>query len=408
MVDKFGFAEFTIEFLKTVAVGGTIVGIPVYKTWKKSKTDWFGDLMLECGIKNKKNMIPLVIDKQEKEYGFNLVAFVPEGLCIDDFERHRKQIEHVVNGEIILENIGDKKILMKIITIKLEKQYDYVYKKLPLLQYNIGMSYMGEEILKLGNDDVSILVGGATGKGKSSLLRLLITQMILNNHNMIDLYLCDLARKEFCLFEKSKYVKKFSYDIKETLEILYGLKKILEERSSKFEAGINSIYKWNIKNPDDKWKFKVCFIDEFADITLTSKTLTSKNKVNADVQILLSELERKGRAVGIHFVLSTQHPNAETVPSIIKKHLLVRFGFSVSDRFASEAILDHGGAENILQTGRVIMKNSEGEKELQTYFLDEDICEELIKFSFIEKDKIKFNKSEEIIGVKRNGAARKR
>lgn len=405
MVDQFGFAEFTIEFLKTVAVGGTVIGIPVYKTWKKSKLDWFGDLMMECGIKNKKDMIPLIIDKQEKEYGFNLVLFVPEGLCIDDFEKHRKQIEHVVNGEIILENIGDKKVLMKVVTIKLAKQIDYAYKELPLLQYNIGMGYMGEEILKLGNDDVSILVGGATGKGKSSLLRLLITQMILNNHNMIDLYLCDLARKEFCLFEKSRYVKNFTYDIKGTLEVLYELKKILEERSLKFDGGINSIYKWNTKHPKNKWKFKVCFIDEFADITLASKTLTSKDKSNIETQMLLSELERKGRAVGIHFVLSTQHPNAETVPSIIKKHLLVRFAFSVADRFASEAILDHSGAEKILQTGRVIMKTSEGEKELQTYFLDEDVCERLIKFSFVEKEK---EVKDEIIGVKRNGATRKR
>jgi hypothetical protein len=402
MVDLFGLREFTWELFKTLTIGGTLTGIPLYYYLKQNSPHSIENLMHELKITNSKNQVPLVINEQEKEYGKNYVFHVPEGLCLEDFtkEHKKEKLQHVLDGEIKLENIGNMNVLMKVITQKLEKQYEYKYEKLPLMKFFIGYSYMGKEYLTLSNDDVSMLIGGGTGKGKSSLLRLLITQMILNNYNMIDLYLCDLARKEFSMFEKCKYVKKIAYDEKDTLEILYTLKQIIEERSKEFKDGINSIYKYNKKYSNNKWKFIVCFIDEFADITLTPN-----KKVNTQMQLLLSELERKGRAVGVHFGLSTQHPNAETVPSIIKKHLFIRFAFSCSDRFASDAIIDHYGAEDIKATGRAIMKNSEGEVEVQTAFLDEDECIKLIEHTFIYKegkDKI------ETIGVKRNGTSGKR
>ena len=400
--DLFGLGEFAWELFKTLTVGGTLTGIPLYYYLKGNKLHSIEELFHEIKIENTKSQVPLVIDEQEKEYGKNYVFHVPEGLCLEDFtkEHKKERLQHALDGEIKLENIGNMNVLMKLITIKLKKQYDFEYEKLPLMKFFIGYSYLGKVYLTLSNDDVSMLIGGGTGKGKSSFLRLLITQMILNNHNMIDLYLCDLARKEFSMFEKCKYVKKVAYDEKETLDILYTLKQIIEQRAKEFQDGINSIYKYNKKFPNKKWKFIVCFIDEFADITLTPN-----KKMNMQIQLLLSELERKGRACGVHFGLSTQHPNAETVPSIIKKHLFIRFAFSCSDRFASDAILDHYGAEDIKHTGRAIMKNSKEEIEVQTVFLDEDECIKLIEHTFVEKEEVN---NEEILGVKRNGSTRKR
>lgn len=394
VVDIFGFGEFAAELIKTLIGGGILAGVPLYYlVIKNNKDKGFNNLMLEVGLKNKRDKIPLVISEQEKDYGKNYVLHVPEGLCINDLEKERTKLEHTLGGTLEFENIGNQNILMKQISMKLQKIYNYNYEKLPIMKFALGYSYTGKEYLKLCNDDVSILVGGGTGKGKSSFLHLLLVQLILNNHNMIDIYLSDLMRKEFMAYEKCKYVKDLCYDIDDTLQMLYKLKNILNDRMKYFEAGINNIYKYNAKYSQNKWKFIICFIDEFADITLTPN-----KKDNIETQLLLSELERKGRAIGMHFVLSTQHPNAQTVPACIKKHLLVNVAFSVQDRYCSESIIDHSGAEKLKETGRAIIKNSEGEKEVQTFYVDVDQVEDMIKHTFIDKTETIEN---DIIGVAR-------
>jgi hypothetical protein len=393
VVDIFGFAEFGSELIKTLIGGGILAGVPLYYTLFRKRNKGFNNLMFEVGLKNKKDKVPLVISEQEKEYGKNYVLHVPEGLCIDDFEKGKTKLEHTLGGILEFESIGNQNILMKQISMKLQRIYEYTYEKLPIMKFALGYSYTGKEYLKLCNDDVSILVGGGTGKGKSSFLHLLLVQLILNNHNMIDIYLSDLMRKEFMVYERCMYVKDLCYDIGDTLQMLYKLKHILSDRMQCFEAGINNIYKYNAKYPLKKWKFIICFIDEFADITLTPN-----KKDNIETQLLLSELERKGRAIGMHFVLSTQHPNAQTVPACIKKHLLVNVAFSVQDRYCSEAIIDHSGAEKLKETGRAIIKNSEGEKEIQTFYVDVDQVEDLIKHTFIKKTEAVEN---DVIGVAR-------
>ena len=380
VVDIFGFAEFGTELIRTLIGGGILVGVPLYYTFFRKGNKGFKNLMVEVGLKNKKKKVPLVISEQEKNYGKNYVLHVPEGLCINDLEKERTRLEHTLGGTLEFENIGNQNILMKQISMKLQSIYEYTYEKLPIMKFALGYSYTGKEYLRLCNDDVSILVGGGTGKGKSSFLHLLLVQLILNNNNMIDIYLSDLMRKEFMVYEKCKYVKSLCYDIDDTLQMLYKLKNILNDRMQCFEAGINNIYKYNAKYPHKKWKFIICFIDEFADITLTPN-----KKDNIEAQLLLSELERKGRAIGMHFVLSTQHPNAQTVPACLKKHLLVNVAFSVQDRYGSEAILDHAGAEKLRETGRAIIKTSEGEREIQTLYVDVDMVEDMINNTFIEK-----------------------
>lgn len=401
MVDLFGLKEFGIEFAKTLVVGGTIVGIPIYKILKKNKDTDMKDLMIELGIQNKKGKVPLVIDKSEAEYGYNYVFHVPEGKSIKDFENNIAGLQNVLDGEIQFEDLGKQRVLMRVVTNKLEKNYPYEHEELSLMKFFIGYTYYGKLYLTLSNDDVHMLVGGGMGKGKSSFLRLLISQMIANDkNNMIQLHLCDLARKEFVLFENSSKVKNIAYDINDTIKVLYELKDIMLERSKEFKDGINDIYKYNKAHPDNPWCFHVCFIDEFADLILTQD-----KKESIVLQFLLAELLRKGRSVGIHFILSTQHPNAETVPSLIKKHLFIRIAFAVSDRYASDAILDHNGAEQIRITGRAIIKDSSGEKEFQALYLDEEAAMTMIKDTIIDKE---VEEVKEIIGVKRSGNSKKR
>lgn len=396
--DLFGLKEFGWELLKTLCIGGGLVGLPLYYTYCRHRQDKeFSDLMIETGLKNKKEMVPLIINERDREYGKDYILHVPEGLCVNDFEKEKARLEHALGGTLEFEYIGNQNVLMKQILIKLKKMYEYEYEELPLMKFALGYSYSGKEYLKLSNDDVSILVGGGTGKGKSSFLHLLLVQLILNNFGMIDIYLADLMRKEFMVYEKCKFVQKICYDIDETIKMLYELRDILYSRMQCFEAGINNIYKYNAKYLDKRWKYIVCFIDEFADITLTAK-----KKDNIEAQLLLSELERKGRAVGMHFVLSTQHPNAEVVPACIKKHLLVNVAFAVKDHYASEAILDHSGAEKLKETGRAIIKTSEWEKEIQTFYVDVDKVEDIIKHTFVDKPK---QAEEEVIGVERNAGA---
>ena len=92
--------------------------------------------------------------------------------------------------------------------------------------------------------------------------------------------------------------------------------------------------------------FIVVFIEELADLVLQDN----------DIEPLIERLAQKSRAAGIHLVLATQRPDAETFSGLIRSNVPARIALTVQKGSESKIILDENGAENLLGYGDMLVK----------------------------------------------------
>lgn len=122
-------------------------------------------------------------------------------------------------------------------------------------------------------------------------------------------------------------------------------------RFAKFknEAGgtenIKEYNEWAEENGKEKLPYIVVFIDEVADLM---------NQVQKEIEEPIQRLGQKGRASGVHLILSTQRPSREVVTGLIKSNLPTRLALSVGSEVDSRIILDETGAETLKGKGDML------------------------------------------------------
>ena len=92
-------------------------------------------------------------------------------------------------------------------------------------------------------------------------------------------------------------------------------------------------------------------------------------------------LAQKGRAVGIHIVLSTQRPFASFSESaFIKTNFPTRFVFRVNDAYESRGFLDADGAEELAGKGEMLFLFEEETERIQGAYIDGEETDAVVRF----------------------------
>lgn len=212
--------------------------------------------------------------------------------------------------------------------------------------------YLGQDVTgqALGFDLAAaphLLVGGTTGSGKSVCLHALILSLITRlDASRLKLLLIDPKHVELAPYSKLPHVS--DGVLTNSAEALGALKRLVDEMSSRE----NALAEAGARDLDDPRAASlalpriVVVVEELADLLLQSGAIEEP----------LVRLAQKARATGIHLVLATQRPDAQTFSGLLRSNVPSRIALTVQKGAESKIILDETGAEKLLGKGDMLVR----------------------------------------------------
>jgi S-DNA-T family DNA segregation ATPase FtsK/SpoIIIE len=237
---------------------------------------------------------------------------------------------------------------------------------LPIL---MGKTMKGESLYMDLAEQPHLLIGGATGSGKSIFTSQAICSLALSHSPQeLEFILTDTKQLDLVLFKKLDHVSKVIMDIHELRAELEDLIAEVRIRTATMSGVARNIKEWNASkglsfsnNCYGILKYKVLVIDEFADVVGSDRewlnTLPKKGRPES-IETLTQRLAQISRAAGIHIILATQRPSVKVISGEIKTNFPARIAFKLPSMQDSRVILDENGAEKLLGKGDYLYKVS--------------------------------------------------
>ncbi|MEM6299204.1 MAG: DNA translocase FtsK, partial [Bacteroidota bacterium] len=236
-----------------------------------------------------------------------------------------------------------------------------------------------------------LLIGGATGQGKSVGINVLLTSLLYKRHpGELKIVLIDPKKVEFSLYNKlQKHFIAHLPDSSESVitesdEAIRVLNALCVEMDKRYtllkRAKCRQVKEYNAKmlsgkiSMEDGHRFLpyiVIVIDELADLMLT---------VGKSIEKPIARLAQMARAVGMHMVVATQRPSVNVLTGVIKANFPARMAFRVTSKVDSRVVLDMGGAEQLVGRGDMLLSNGSEVIRLQCAFIDTEEVEGICDF----------------------------
>ncbi|EIT85891.1 DNA translocase FtsK [Fictibacillus macauensis ZFHKF-1] len=368
--------------------------------------------------KSGKTFTTQLLKKRKKKWGTEYVYRIPLGRSFGDYEEKIKVIEDGLNAKSklytfnysALKELDFKKKLgpqLKKIFInnKPRKEIELLYDgTLKIRIYNTAIPTkvlyrdldgqkawsvpVGAERYETIYHDFDtiphMLVGGATGGGKSSFLDMFISHFIYTQPEHAKFTLIDLKGGiEFDRFRNCKQVVDYAEHPEEALEALRNVVAMMKETLATLkEKGARNVIDAGIKERH------FIVIDEIGELASAKEVCKETKKIKEECEYLLSNIARLGRSQGIKLVTATQHPTVDVVPVQVKRNSDARLCFRVDGTSASMTILDAPGADKLPDIkGRAIYKRGADKYTLQTPWLPDKEMEQIIGPNIVIRSK---------------------
>lgn len=280
-----------------------------------------------------------------------------------------KEIELDFDGFLII-RVYDKALSKQI-------PWDESFLKPGTWSVPIGAVRNGDIIRHDFDKDKHLIIAGATGYGKSAILKLITTTLIDQQPQNAEFTLIDLkGGSAFHRFRDCEQVKYYSRDPGEAEKVLQAVQIDMNESFLKVvDNGFEDVKEAKIK------KRHFIIIDEAADLV----------EYNTAMDII-TDIARRGRSAGYYLVFCTQYPTAQVIPSQTKRNIIARLCYVVDTDTASRVVLDEGGADKLPDVpGRAIYKNNIKRFTVQSPFITNEEIKNRIE-PYIKEKVINFEK----------------
>ena len=248
-----------------------------------------------------------------------------------------------------------------------------------IVSFPIGINIDGVQVDADFSDSnqCHMLVAGASGSGKSELLKSIVASLVCNNNpDFLKLVIVDPKFVTFSAIKKNPTNFMLSPIITQLDDAISTLERLVEEMDRRYDLLDQEGYE-HLKERFEAGKtdvpYLVIIFDEFADLILAG------NKQRKIFEDLVSRIAGKGRAAGIHLILATQRPSAKIVTGIIKANLPMKVCLKVTTGKNSEVVLDQRGADKLLGKGDLLCDQGREIERLQSYFISKQELAEILK-----------------------------
>lgn len=272
----------------------------------------------------------------------------------------------------------------------------------------VGRSISGKALVANLARMPHVLVAGATGSGKSTLIHGFLASLLFRcSPNELKLILVDTKRVE--LTEYSGIPHLLTPVVVEPEKVISALKWAISEMERRYrlfqDSKVRDIDAYNKLSGFQALPYIIILVDELADMMMLSPVETEK---------AICRLAQLARATGIHLILATQRPSVNVITGLIKANIPCRIAFNVVSQIDSRVIIDQGGAEKLLGRGDMLYVPPDASKPrrvqgvyvtreeirrlagfLKKSDVDPDYKEEVTTFAASESPSVKSGESED-------------
>lgn len=350
-----------------LSLAAVIFSIPRYRLTK---------FFVSIGLRGYDGKLPLCIKRTAVNCYLKKITFKAK-IPFNEWEKAKANIELLYRSKIYAIEQNRKDVRMIDIYLIEQELPNFIEWQDDFMQdgrkFAIGVGYMGPEVW-----DASVLahgiVAGATGGGKSALLRCIIHQAIRKKFNV---QVFDFKRGGDFVQSEQEYIKYKDLEAgygpmvisepEEARNLLVSLLVEVRYRLEQFKkASVTNIDEYNALGGEQFLPW-LLVIDEAAEVLDVKPKEKTEKKLYTEIDQTLRTLARISRAAGVDILLGIIRPASEILDGQIKNNLLWRACGYFADSAASRIALENDRATELPSNvkGRFII----GENEVQAYYL---------------------------------------
>ena len=232
------------------------------------------------------------------------------------------------------------------------------------LPFVVGVDEFGDDVVLELTRLPHVLIGGATGQGKTMCLNSLIVGLVATKTpDEVRFIVYDPKCVEYTgLADLPHLIIPPVTSVEKMVEVVHWLESEVDNRLQMFASvKCRNISQFNSREQEDKYAetlpktvpYIVAVLDDITDLM---------RDAGKEVEPKLCRITAIARAAGIHLVMATDRPDAKVVTNAVKANVPGRIAFMTATGTDSKLLIEGSGAEDLLGNGDFLLR--EGFREI--------------------------------------------